>query len=89
MEGHARQLLHPSDLSVPILSPSRVRVVVFRDEKGVKQTIFDSQQVNNEKGGEVRMRGGMETAGRGRGRGGGKCARKMSEGCVLGGEGTM
>ena len=46
-ERHAQQLLHPSGLSVPELKSKRVRVVVFRDEKGVKQPIFDSQQVTN------------------------------------------
>ena len=42
---------------MPVLNPSRVRVVVFRDEKGVKQPVFDSQQVNTDKG-EVRVEGG-------------------------------
>ena len=52
-ERHARHLLHPLGLSVPELTPNRVRVVVFRDEKGIKQPIFDSQQLTNEEG-EVR-----------------------------------
>ncbi len=47
-ERHAQQLLHPSGLSVPELKPKRVRVVVFRDEKGVKQPIFDSQQITHD-----------------------------------------
>ena len=47
-ERHAKQLLHPNGLSVPELNPNRVRVVVFRDEKGVKQEVFDSQQLTNE-----------------------------------------
>ncbi len=39
---------------MPVLSQSRIRVVVFRDEKGVKQPVFDSQQLPTEEGGEVR-----------------------------------
>ena len=52
-EDRARQLLHPAGLSVPVLNQARIRVVVFRDEKGVKQPIFDSQQISIDDGGEV------------------------------------
>ena len=36
-------LLHPQGYNCPDLSEDRVRVVVFRDEKGVKTNVFDSQ----------------------------------------------
>ena len=35
---------------MPELNPTQIRVVVFKDEKGIKQPIFDSQQFSSEEG---------------------------------------
>ena len=42
-ERHAKALLHPQGYNVPELSEEKVRVVVYRDERGVKTSVFDSQ----------------------------------------------
>lgn len=42
-ERRARSLLHPQGYNCPDLTEDRVRVVVFRDDKGVKTPVFDSQ----------------------------------------------
>jgi hypothetical protein len=42
-ERHAKALLHPQGYNVPELSEDRVRVVMYRDERGVKTSVFDSQ----------------------------------------------
>ena len=42
-ERRAQHLLHPQGYNCPDLTEDRVRVVVFRDEKGVKTPVFDSQ----------------------------------------------
>ena len=49
-ERRAHHLLHPGGLSVSELNPNRLRVVVFRDDKGMKLPIFDSQLYTNEEG---------------------------------------
>jgi hypothetical protein len=54
------------------LNPNRLRVVVFRDEKGAKQPIFDSQQLSSEEG---EVRGGREGGREGGGEGGRKGGR--------------
>jgi hypothetical protein len=42
-ERRAKSLLHPQGYNCPDLTEDRVRVVVFRDDKGVKTPVFDSQ----------------------------------------------
>ena len=49
-ERHARGLIYPNGLSSARIHSTRIRLVVFRDDKGVKQQLFDSQSnaENNE-----------------------------------------
>ena len=42
-ERHARGLIYPNGFSSARINSTRVRLVVFRDDKGVKQQLFDSQ----------------------------------------------
>ena len=59
-ERHAHELLHPGSPTLPDLQPSRVRMVVFRDDRGVKVLLFDSQvhcdQEGEKEGGRERER---------------------------------
>ena len=59
-ERRARFLLNPSGASAVELSPNRVRLVVFRDDKGQKLPLFDSdtQTLCSEGDGETSKVGG-------------------------------
>ena len=52
-ERHAHELLHPGSPTLPDLQPSRVRMVVFRDDRGVKVPLFDSQVHCDQEGEKV------------------------------------
>ena len=62
-ERHAHELLYPGSSTLPDLQPSRVRMVVFRDDRGVKVPLFDSQVHCDQEGEKVsqdRREGGRE-----------------------------
>ena len=69
-ERHAHELLHPGSPTLPDLQPSRVCMVVFRDDRGVKVPLFDSQVHCDQEGEKVGKLGeeGDEEGGRKEGR---------------------